>query len=100
MGSLQQYKVAPAHQVEVVIEVRVGGRAAHLSPLLTGESYPETPPTPPIVSVCLDLQVAELGGTLGLFVGFSFLGFFYALVNISSSAINLFMRGRGQEVRK
>ena len=35
-------------------------------------------------------QVAELGGTLGLFVGFSFLGVFDALANISSNAINLF----------
>ena len=35
-------------------------------------------------------QVAELGGTLGLFVGFSFLGVFDALANISCSAINLF----------
>ena len=41
MGGLQQYKVAPAHRVEVVSEVQVGGGAAHLSPLLTGESYPE-----------------------------------------------------------
>ena len=45
-------------------------------------------------------QVAELGGTLGLFVGFSFLGFFDALVNIVCSAINVIMRGPDQEVRK
>ena len=38
-------------------------------------------------------QVADLGGTFGLFVGFSFLGFFDAVVNISSSAINVFNRG-------
>ena len=40
--------------------------------------------------VYLHLQVAELGGTLGLFLGFSFLGVFDALVNISRSTINVF----------
>merc|ERR1719458_2271958 len=39
----------------------------------------------------LSSLVAELGGTLGLFLGFSFLGVFDALVNISCSAINVFM---------
>ena len=37
-------------------------------------------------------EVADLGGTLGLFLGFSFLGFFDALVNISRNSINVFMR--------
>ena len=37
-------------------------------------------------------KVAELGGTLGLFLGFSFLGFFDALVNISCNSINVFMK--------
>ena len=37
------------------------------------------------------LQVAELGGTLGLFLGFSFLGFFDAVVNISCTTINIIM---------
>ena len=40
----------------------------------------------------LDFKVAELGGTLGLFVGFSFLGFFDAVVNISRSAIDIFIK--------
>ena len=40
-----------------------------------------------------DSQVAEIGGTLGLFVGFSFLGFFDAVVNISCSVIIFFVKG-------
>ena len=45
-----------------------------------------------ITNMMYDPQVAELGGTLGLFLGFSFLGFFDTLADISSSAINLFMK--------
>ena len=37
-------------------------------------------------------QVAELGGTLGLFVGFSFLGVFDVFVNISCTAKNIFFQ--------
>ena len=37
-------------------------------------------------------QVADLGGTLGLFLGFSFLGLFDALVNISYNAANIMRR--------
>ena len=43
-----------------------------------------------MVDMHIHLQVAELGGTLGLFLGFSFLGVFDALVNISRSTINVF----------
>ena len=48
-----------------------------------------------IAKICVyhNFQVAELGGTLGLFVGFSFLGVFDALVSISCSAVNIFNRG-------
>ena len=45
-----------------------------------------------VTIVYLNLKVAELGGTLGLFVGFSFLGFFDAVVNISYSVINDLVR--------
>ena len=38
-------------------------------------------------------QVADLGGTLGLFVGFSFLGLFDALVNILCSVFKVFIKG-------
>ena len=38
-----------------------------------------------------NLQVADIGGTLGLFLGFSFLGLFDALVKISSSAVKFFI---------
>ena len=37
-------------------------------------------------------QVAELGGTFGLFVGFSFLGVFDVFVNISCTAKNIFFK--------
>ena len=37
-------------------------------------------------------QVAELGGTFGLFVGFSFLGVFDVLVDISCSAKNILFK--------
>ena len=40
----------------------------------------------------INSQVADLGGTLGLFLGFSFLGFFDAVVNVSCSAINVVMK--------
>ena len=39
-------------------------------------------------------QVAELGGTFGLFVGFSFLGVFDVLVDISCSAKNILFKQR------
>ena len=39
-------------------------------------------------------QVAELGGTFGLFVGFSFLGVFDVFVNISCTAKNIFFKPR------
>ena len=37
-------------------------------------------------------QVAELGGTFGLFVGFSFLGVFDVLVDISCSARSILFK--------
>ena len=74
VGCLQQDEVGPAHQVQVVRHRQVRGGATHLPPLLPGQF---------IVVYCSifdtffavvypNSQVAELGGTFGLFVGFSF----------------------------
>ena len=86
MGCLQQDKVGPPHQVQGVKQCQVQGGETHLPPLLTGGPF--------IAKICVyhSSQVAELGGTLGLFVGFSFLGVFDALVSISCSAVNVFNR--------
>ena len=73
----------------------MSGGATPLPPLLPGQFYCQ-----PLIlwlgtsnylslSKYIYSQVAELGGTLGLFVGFSFLGVFDALANISFSAINV-----------
>ena len=72
---------------------QVRGGAPHLHLFFSGECCctQDSPARKSGVAVSTELnpQVADLGGTLGLFLGFSFLGLFDALVDISSNAVNI-----------
>ena len=87
MGRIQQDEVGFMHDDQDVNLCQVWGGAPHLPPIFLGESEAHFQ----LELLVPNLQVADIGGTLGLFLGFSFLGLFDALVKISSTAVKFFI---------